>query len=93
MKKIAKILTIVIISILFITNVKADTVQYIGYNNEFDVDTTIEQNKQLWENIRQYLIDNNYATSSDIFISDTMIMGVQNPTTICKIGQNISLDM
>lgn len=75
-----------------IVNVKADTIIYVGYDNEFNVDDTIITYETLYDNIREYLIDHNLATSSDIFISDTMLIGAQNPTTICKIGQNITLN-
>lgn len=92
MKKL-KYLLIPLFSLLFIISVKANTIQYVGYDNEFDVYDIIVEKSNVLDNIRDFLLDRELITESDVLISlDSWIMGSPNPIVVGKIGQDIQLN-
>lgn len=94
MKKLVKFL-VPLISLLFIINVKANTITSIGYGAWEGMYDKVESHLTLFANVRQFLLNTERITESDILITpDAFASSSQpNPTgfNVCKISSNISI--
>lgn len=97
MEKIKKILLyfLLIFSFCLICAgiVKADSITYVGYDNEYDTIDVINDNLEVLANTRQYLLDTERISESDIIIiSDSMWWTLQNPFIVGLISQDITIN-
>lgn len=99
MNNLKKILGYILLFIAFcficfgISKVKADTVTYVGYDNEYDTIDVINNNLEVLANTRQYLLNTERITEEDIIIIvDALWFSLQNPFAVGKISQDITIN-